>query len=294
MCEKVGEDKYVPRGTAFFMGVPIPDDPDGRDMPVVVTALHVLWRIEERHNEIYLRVNTHDGGFGYVLMPFQAWSRPDHSDGVVDAAACYFPHDNVQKYDFRYLGMEHVATHETLTGEDLGVGDDVFLAGLFVSHAGQGRNEPIVRSGTIAAMPAEDVLTTQGYMRAYLIESRSVGGLSGSPVFVDASLFRQSSDGTIHLRGSSQRAWYLIGIIRGHWDSTDKLPVPSAEQVDFAASGEDGAMDERDDRVNMGIAIVTPFERVQPIVDAAVGQKTQQVHALNSADKAQGSVDVIA
>ncbi|WP_131809911.1 hypothetical protein [Mycolicibacterium elephantis] len=291
VCEGA-DGKYIPRGTAFFMGIPIPGDPGGRLMGVVVTALHVIWKIEEKQHQIFLRVNTQDGGFDYVEMPFSEWSRPDHSDGIVDAAACYFPHDNIQKFDFKFFGEEHIATSELMAAEDIGIGDEVYLAGLFVSHAGQGRNEPIVRSGTIAAMPAEEVLTTQGYMRAYLIESRSVGGLSGSPVFVDVSLYRQDSNGRIQLRGSNQTAWYLIGLIRGHWDATDSLPFRSdySSETDFNVPAEDGAMDERDERVNMGIAIVTPIERVLPLIhDAAQRMATAQdaISDLSADEKAR-------
>ena len=45
-------------------------------------------------------------------------------------------------------------------------------------------NLPIVRLGAIAAMPGEYIKTDWGCLRAYLIEARSIGGLSGSPVFI--------------------------------------------------------------------------------------------------------------
>jgi hypothetical protein len=55
-----------------------------------------------------------------------------------------------------------------------------------VQRAGSTRNIPIVRTGVIAAMPAIDepfVRKGEEY-HAYLAEMRSIGGLSGSPVFV--------------------------------------------------------------------------------------------------------------
>jgi hypothetical protein len=111
-------------------------------------------------------------------------------------------------------------------------------------------------------------------------ESRTTAAvLSGSPVFVDVGLYRQDSNGRIQLRGSDQTAWYLIGLIRGHWDATDSLPFRSdySSETDFNVPAVDGAMDERDERVNMGIAIVTPFERALPLIhDAAQRMKTAQ------------------
>jgi hypothetical protein len=45
---------------------------------------------------------------------------------------------------------------------------------------------PIVRIGTVAALREEPVLSRDGHpMDVYLVESQSIGGLSGSPVFID-------------------------------------------------------------------------------------------------------------
>jgi hypothetical protein len=51
------------------------------------------------------------------------------------------------------------------------------------SH-GRHQNVPIVRVGNFASYPAEQIQTGFGRMDAFLIEARSIGGLSGSPVFV--------------------------------------------------------------------------------------------------------------
>jgi hypothetical protein len=66
----------------------------------------------------------------------------------------------------------------------IGIGDAVFITGLFSHHPGKARNLRVIRVGNIAAMPDEPVKTQRGEMEAYLIEARSLGGLSGSPVFV--------------------------------------------------------------------------------------------------------------
>ena len=42
---------------------------------------------------------------------------------------------------------------------------------------------PILRMGNLAAYPQERVQVEGVEMDAYLIEARSIGGLSGSPVF---------------------------------------------------------------------------------------------------------------
>lgn len=235
--------------------------PDGYDSDkkwcTVVTALHVIAGIEQSGRRIFLRVNAKGGGVDYVEMPFEKWVRSDHSDGIADAAACFFPTESEQKTDFRAIGQEQAVTAEELKALSIGAGADVYLAGLFVNHVGIARNEPIIRSGLLAAIPEDEVLTGHGPMRTYLIESRSIGGLSGSPVFVEPGITYYTDDGHIHIRPPLTRTQHLLGIIRGHWDAPEGIgpdAVPSNE------------------RINMGIAIVTPIDRALPLAHEAVLQ----------------------
>ncbi|MDH6198517.1 hypothetical protein M2272_005176 [Mycobacterium frederiksbergense] len=249
---------YRPVGTAFFLGVtPEGSDPE-KQWCAVVTALHVIAGIENSGGQIFLRVNTKAGGFDYVEMPPERWVRPDHSDGIVDAAAaCFFPTESQQKSDFKVIGEEQAITAQGLRDLHIGVGNDVYLSGLFVNHAGTRRNEPIIRSGSFAAIPEEEVLTNHGRMRAYLIESRSIGGLSGSPVFVEPGITYYTDDGQIHMRPPLTRAWHLLGVIQGHWDAPETIGPDALLSAEL---------------VNKGIAIVTPIDRALPLAHEAVSQ----------------------
>ena len=75
-------------------------------------------------------------------------------------------------------------TEKVIKENEIEVGEEVFVTGLFSHHHGQSKNIPIVRVGNISAMPEEKIQTKEHLMDAYLIEARSIGGLSGSPVFV--------------------------------------------------------------------------------------------------------------
>ncbi|EJZ15793.1 hypothetical protein [Mycolicibacterium fortuitum] len=248
---------YRPVGTAFFLGVTPEGYGPSDQWCAVVTALHVIAGIEKSGGQIFLRVNTKSGGVDYVEMPPERWVRPDHSGGIVDAAACFFSTESQEKTDFKFIGEKQAITAEGLRDLHVGVGNDVYLSGLFVNHAGTQRNEPIIRSGTFAAIPEEEVLTNHGRMRAYLIESRSIGGLSGSPVFVEPGLTYFTDDGQIHMRPPLTRAWHLLGIIQGHWD------VPELFGPDTSLSAE---------AVNKGIAIVTPIDYALRLAHEAVLQ----------------------
>ncbi|MFA6561799.1 MAG: hypothetical protein WCV00_07800 [Verrucomicrobiia bacterium] len=123
--------------------------------------------------------------------------------------------------------------------EVMGIGDEVCIVGLFSYHKGTSKNHPILRTGNIAMMPDEPIQTSEGPMEAYLIEARSIGGLSGSPVFVRIEC--QRADKTM------QHTWAFLGLIHGHW------VTPTENINDMTEQDAKGKMS-----LNTGIAIVTP------------------------------------
>jgi hypothetical protein len=143
-----------------------------------------------------------------------------------------------------------------------GVGDEVFLPGLFVNHTGTERNIPIVRIGNIAAMPDEPVESKIGPLDAYLVEARSIGGLSGSPVFVNLGLHR-IVDGEMKI--ATGNMFKLLGMMHGHWT----VKAPKKDEAAKDDDDEDSArMDDlSDEAINMGIAIVVPIERIKAVIN---------------------------
>jgi hypothetical protein len=69
----------------------------------------------------------------------------------------------------------------------VGLGDDVFLVSRFITYQGANTNWPAVRFGNISVLPRDDepIDITRGMSPqvAYLIETRTTPGSSGSPVF---------------------------------------------------------------------------------------------------------------
>ena len=96
--------------------------------------------------------------------------------------------------------------------------------------------------GNIAMMPDELVPTKIGNIEAYLIEARSIGGLSGSPAFV-----RETS----HI---GLGPVYLFGLMHGHWD----IPPESKNDIDYIESNK---------TVNLGIAIVVPAKKILEVLN---------------------------
>jgi hypothetical protein len=262
-----------PAGTAFFMFVPIRGQVGSI---IVVTALHVVAKIEQISDDgiVLLRVNTKEGGFRLVGVNTNSWVKPqDQPDVVVDVCFCpwHFPWE-ASDFDIRYFSTDHAATADVMASQGLGIGNEVAFAGLFVRHRGEKQNEPIVRFGNISAMPREPVSTQYGGIEveidAYLIESRSVGGLSGSPVFLDPGEFRIEGDAR-KWRQAGDPGGYLLGIMHGHWDA----PKEAAE-VGAEGAGEVETADAKGDPfgiakeyINMGIAIVTPIDKLLKLID---------------------------
>jgi len=119
--------------------------------------------------------------------------------------------------------------------EGIGLGDDVFVVGLFSRRAGQARNIPIIRVGNIVAMPEEPIKTATGLQDAYLIELLSIGGLSGSPVFTYLGGIRRDSPVDREITVTARAgAIHLLGLVHGHWD------LAPDEQVDAVRDALDG------------------------------------------------------
>jgi hypothetical protein len=164
------------------------------------------------------------------------------TDASVDVAVYpYAP--PLETYDYKAVHVNTFLTGEIIQQKEIGVGDEVFVTGLFAHAAGSQRNLPIVRTGNIAMMPDEVIPTDSGNIEAYLIEARSIGGLSGSPVFVRQTV-------ALGIGG-----FYLLGLMHGHWE------IPTDRKND-SLMGND-----LHGKVNMGIAIVIPAKKILEVLN---------------------------
>lgn len=244
-------------GTVFLVGLPVSE---GRTARFAVTAAHVLDKARERSldGNLYLRFNRRGGGLGWVETRLIDWLRHPTDDNVDCATISLTLPEDADHLKYPLPSASSVLTPYAIDMLGFGVGDEVFFPGLFTRHAGTTSNVPIVRTGTIAAMLTTGVEGGRGSMEAYLIEARSIGGLSGSPVFIQippAQSWRPTNETLATGQRRPRRIvprFLFMGLIHGHWDVR---PVP-----DTAAD----AMS--DEVVNMGIAIVVPAVRVMEVL----------------------------
>lgn len=240
-------------GTAFFISTPI-EKADSVVLNLCITAKHVIAGIKKFSidQQVYIRINTRDGKHRTMKSSVDQWlCHPD--DSSVDVAILMDPLP-YRDMEYLYIPPAMIATDEIIKKEGIGIGDEVFITGLFVNHYGNQRNLPILRIGNIALMPEEPIQTQKlGNIEAYLIEARSLGGLSGSPVFVHLTGVRPKPGGTGTRIVGSQ--FYFLGLMHGHWN----LPTKD----------EDVFLDElqKNERVNMGIAVVVPGTKILEVIN---------------------------
>jgi hypothetical protein len=239
-------------GTAFFVGVPLQGTQ--LDTVYIVTAKHIIEGIKAKSIDqtAYLRMNSKTGPSRLVATPIDKWIfHPQESNADV-AVLNWAP--SQEKYDYLSLPVKYAGTEDIIKKENIGLGDDVFLVGLFANHFGSQRNLPIIRVGNIASMPEEKVYTKKyGYIDAYLVEARSIGGLSGSPVFVWMGNVRKIGE-TTHLGRTGLPLLYWLGLMHGHF-----------------------ALSEIDLQINMGIAIVVPTWKILEVINQEAFTKARKM-----------------
>ncbi len=157
-----------------------------------------------------------------------------------------------EKLQYKHCAPSLLLTSSLIDEHGVGPGDELVITGLFTERFGKGRNFPIVRTGIIAAMPGEPLFdeTTGREFPAYIAEVRSIGGLSGSPVFLSLE------PGRVHPKKNAvgfDRKMFLLGVIRGHWDYRTRKQVLAFSNDELSA-------------VNMGMALITPIEEVSKLL----------------------------
>jgi hypothetical protein len=239
----------------------------------LVTAAHVAEKLEGL--DFYIRANAVDGSLAELKQDCentQWWYHPTERDAV-DAAAMLLPIEAAMSLDIVSIPSLMFVGDETIKASNLGVGDEVFIAGLFKKAKGTSRNIPIIRYGNVAMMPKEKIPfptkeRPDQWLYADLLESRSIGGLSGSPVFIretveldtgkiqfvkDFSIVGVNSPNpyisgmeSIVLRGLGR--FHFFGSLIGHW------------QVDV------GFNDTQVEAVNFGIAPMVPAQKILEVL----------------------------
>jgi hypothetical protein len=255
--------EITPVGTSFFLGHNPGEGKTTSPKVYAVTARHVVDEMRKKGvKELILRLNS-KGGLLNVYVSIDKWF-VHPSDRSIDVAI----HEMgiPANADHLVLPFNLCVSEKVLREQEVELGDEVFISGLFQHHFGAGRNLPIIRVGNLAAMNEERIETKDfGEMDGYLIEARSIGGLSGSPVFLNLGVIRIIGGKTKFVNSAKI---FLLGLIHGHYDV-----------------GLNGGNEES---VNAGIAIVVPIQSVMSVIEEYEKRESKEKKASGSADRPRG------
>ena len=238
---------FRPRATAFAVSV----TEEEIEFRYMVTAEHNIVGFMQKNWELWVRTNLTTGGAREEKLALDGWwFHPDNEAAPTDVAVSPVTRRGDDELMTLALnGPQDIAGRfEVLQSRDIGIGDEVSITGLFRSHYGRERNVPIIRIGNIAMMRGEPVYTDYcGLTDAYLIEARSISGLSGSPVFVNVSPVAIRPQ----LQFATGQRFLLLGLMHGHFDIKNL--------------NEDVVLDDERDGttgINTGIGVVIPVEKI--------------------------------
>ncbi len=162
------------------------------------------------------------------------------------------------------------------------IGDEIFIPSLFPGHVGEKRNIPVVRFGHVAAQPVETIRAGSPTVPAYLVETKSLGGVSGAPVFLHLQPYRMrqqpSSDGKAP-EGGNLVPYALIGMVLGSHSGRYATDFVSDEDAENIVA--------KDADFNAGLSVVLP---IQHVVDVLHGNacKEARLATLESIKKQSG------
>jgi hypothetical protein len=280
---------FVPKATAFLAA----HEEFGLRIGFLITAQHVISGLLTKGHDIWIRENLKNGTCIEQLLPRNIiWRFHPNEPRESDVAACVVNFSNDSDVHAIPLNGPRgtLATKDVMKSMEMGIGDEVVIVGLFTSHYGIDHNVPIVRIGNLAAVQGEPVKTKYcGYMDAHLIEARSIGGLSGSPVFLMLPPVRYamqaSGDPGVHRRQTiftSGQGMFLLGLVHGHFD---------AEGLNDDSISEDGGST---GGINTGIGVVVPVEKILETINEPEWANERKLMILESrrASGAVADVDV--
>ncbi len=248
-------------GTGFFVSYPEPRAGKDAKIGYLVTNHHMSQPgIEVRKPcnvlgySLYLNHRGATKDSPVYISPLligadTTWYYADN-DATVDVAVTPIVVQDAD-WDVVMIPKDLFVTPEMVSANEIVEGDPVIFAGLFLQFAGTQKIEPIVRSGSIAMLPGDPILTQLGLAHVYLSDAHVFGGNSGSPMFVDINKFKQ-------VLGFDYR---LLGVVAGEmYEQTDFSLQPTVP-----VNGRFNA--------NSGISYIVPASEIKKILEGPALQK---------------------
>jgi hypothetical protein len=249
------EKNPKPIGTAFFVGIELKK----YFVVYMITAKHVLKKSgklddSELLSSIRMRLNNKNGILEYSIRNISKSEVLSHEDGNVDLIAINITLSQ-NHFDYLFIHEKMFTDEKILNENNIGEGSKVFFVGLFGNFYGNQRNYPVLRFGNISLMTKEKLIIDDNepskLAHVYLIECQSMGGFSGSPVFLEKERITEDK-----LYFSPE--FYLGGIMKGHY--RDRI-YGNYDTLNF----------------NLGLAMITPCYILKEILYSEKAKRQREL-----------------
>lgn len=220
-------------GTGVLMSCDLQYQPFAR-LNFIATAKHVAQQTNAQ--ALSVKFNLLNGTGSYAIITDPIWF--DHPDPSVDLSLIPWYREGLAAIA---MHSDTILTDYHLDKQEIGAGDPITVTGLFSPIGQTQRMIPIMRAGIIAMMPGEPVALRSDVRSSevYLVETISLGGLSGAPVFLN----------------DPNHGPQLLGLITGHLRTHDEQ------------GGLHDALSMSNGLINAGVAAVVPAKRILDILD---------------------------
>ena len=272
------------------------------------------WHVACQEGASVIRLNTVDGGTDIIDLGPEDWHflpgkydvaataltlDPNlHSASAVSSQAFYLPGPPE-------WGRDHI----------VGVGDDVFMIGLFVDHDGVTTNVPSARFGHVSMLPnpKATIIQETGYNgESWVIDMHSRTGFSGSPVYVyrtpwddlDSAFFGREIEVSgvrpsfgDRYKGRVHFAPTLFAVLGIHWGQfPERWELKEKSKLKKEARGGlivDGAYVE----AMSGMTCVIPALNILEVLDMPILKGQREIAEAKAAEKprvkAEGGIRVV-
>lgn len=179
--------------------------------PKVANA-YFLFAVSNKHvvadaGASVIRLNKTDGGVDPIeLEPHEWYFTNKHDLAIVPIRV------DLARHRVKAVPFSDLITPDALKSFDIGPGDEVFMIGRFVKHDGKLVNAPSVRFGNLSMMVDYIEHPSLGMQESFAVEMRSMGGYSGSPVYIYPSEWNMNRGS--HTIGNQRL--FLLGVDWGH------------------------------------------------------------------------------
>jgi len=261
------EQGFVAAGTCFFVYLV----EETESFQYIVTARHLVRPVRPGGKELLpldgivrIRVSRKTKPPHIIKTVRKEWIV--HHNRHVDVCVRQFdlraedPDDDFHLNELSIGGPTSILYHERNYGP-IAIGDEIFIPSVFVPHVGEKRNIPIVRIGHIAARPIESIRAGSPTLPAYLIETKSLGGTSGAPIFLH--LLPTLPRNTRHSKPTQIGRlvpYALIGMVLGSHSGK--------YASDFVESDNEENLISKDADFNAGISVALPIQIVLDVLNS--------------------------